>query len=313
MTRSFLFASGFLGSSRTRDQAIKHAHGLSAEEIATLDEVLRALLARRAPESEELRAVLVQPGGVVLSLRGRRGRDAEARPTWVIFGRVEGSIDPRAPWSARSVVEDEASEALPAPPPPQASDPEYAAFFARERERGRAWRYDERAPQERSAKAPWLAGVLALALVLAMISPWPAPAPTRLDPRGAPGVLEEPLTTRLARAIASQRAALLSELRWLEERGIWRFGRLGEPEVPDAAAAGLQRAVRALRAAVEAGGELSAFAWEERFWPRDARGVRIEPALVLLGPRSLSDEELRALRGWLALLHELYVRGGAGG
>jgi hypothetical protein len=313
MTRSFLFASGFLGCSRTRDQAIKHAHGLSAAEIAALDEVLRALLARHASAREELRAVLVQPGGVVLSLRGRRGRDAEARPSWVIFGRVDGSLDLRAPWSARGIVEDEASEALPVPPPPQDADPEYAAFFAAAQESGRAWRYDERAPQERSAKAPWLAGVLALALVLAMISPWPAPAPTRLEPRGAPTAPEERLAPILARAIASQREALRAELRWLDERGIWRFGRRGEPEVPDRDAAGLQRAVRTLRAAVEEGGELAAFAWEEGFWPRDAHGDRIEPALVLLGPRSLGDEELRALQGWLGLLHELYLRGGEGG
>ena len=313
MTRCFLFAAGFVGASRTRDHAIKQAHELGSEEIALLDEVLRALLARGAPASEDWRAALVQPGGAQLSLRGRRGRDAEERPTWVIFGRLDGPLDPRAPWSARTIVDEGACEALPVPPPPMVEDPEYERFFARAREAGRAWRIDARDPHERDAKTPWLAGLLALALVMAMVSPWPASAPTRRVDGGGPADGNESLEQVLARAVKQEREELRAELRRLDERGIWRFGRRGEPEVEDPDAAGLQRAARALRAAVESGEALAAFSWEARYWPRDARGLRIEPRLVLLGSRTLTDEELRELRAWIALFHELYLRGGATG
>lgn len=309
--RSFLFAAGFLGVSRTLDHAIKHATGLSPAEGNALDEVLRALLARNSSESGELRAVLVQRGGVVLSLRGRRAADHEGRPSWVIFGRLEGALDPRASWSARAVLEDGASDALPLPPEKSAADPEYRAFFDAARERGRAWRFDERAPRAEQGSRPWIAGLLALALITAMLAPWPEPWPqgarTSAPPMQAEDV-ERSLRASLMRHVREKRERLLAELRILDEREIWRFGKRGEPEIADEAAAGLQRILRALRTAVESGSELAPIAWEERFWPRDGRGVPIEARLVLLGPRTLSDAELRELDAWLALLGELYRR-----
>jgi hypothetical protein len=156
--------------------------------------------------------------------------------------------------------------------------------------------------------APWLAGLIALGLVLAMVSPWPAPAPTNLPSAEARADSRPGYQERLAQRVRADRDALRAELRFLDEREIWRFGRAGEPEVADPDAAELQRALRSLRAAVEGDGELASIAWSPRAWPRDGQGRRIEPTLVLLGSRTLSGEELRAVRGWLALLQEFYLR-----
>lgn len=306
MLKSFLFTSGFHGISRTLDHSIKYAEGLTEEEIPAIEAVLRALLARSTPDAEHLRAVLVQRDGVVLGLRGRRGLDHEGRANWVIFGRLQGKAAPRASWSARTIRTREDLEVLPVPPEPQTSDREYASFFASARTQGEIYAYDQHVPAEAKSGQPWMAGVIALALITAMVAPWQGCGRTdaeelRASSASAAGHRE------LTAYIDQHRLSLQHELLDLDANQLWRFGRTGDALAPELDRAALERLARRIREAVEdVDRTLRMEEWVLDHWPRDGRGQPIEAELVFLGPRTLNADSLASYAAWIGLFEVLY-------
>jgi hypothetical protein len=306
MLKSFLFTSGFYGLSRTLDHAIKHAEGLAEEEIPAIEAVLRALVARFTPDAEHLRAVLVQRDGVVLGLRGRRGLDHEGRANWVIFGRLEGTVAPRASWSSRTIRTSEDLEVLPVPPEPQSSDREYSSFFESARTQGEIYAYDQHVPAETKSSQPWMAGVIAVALITAMVAPWQGCGRTDAEERRA-STPSAAWHRELTAYIHQHRLQLRHELLDLDANQLWRFGRTGDALAPESERAALLRSARRIRDAVEEeDGTLSFEEWVLDRWPRDGRGQPIEAQLVFLGPRTLNAASLARYATWIGLFEVLY-------